>query len=255
MEPRCPLRIVTNSKKTNHFSALVLACRSARPARTTLARWGTSLDPDGEDFGRGSSLVGFAEWAEFRFPHESLELKIRGPYRVGLSQDYPAASKNIFAHLRHWGLTVLSLVATSRLSFLQSLGELGANLGRHAHACSNEQKPTPRRLQSNRLRQLGCSKLHSGPGLLRRQGCARRRFQHELIIHDGPIDGQLRYFKLDGVFLLWSPDLYVRWEKHPIEFPIFVVQHVGDDRPVFIQDLLVWLQISSVPKESPARRE
>lgn len=68
-----------------------------------------------------------------------------------------------------------------------------------------------------------------------------------VIIHDGPIDGQLRYFKLDGVFLLWSPDLYVRWEKHPIEFPIFVVQHVGDDRPVFvIQDLLVWLQISSV---------
>jgi hypothetical protein len=28
---------------------------------------------------------------------------------------------------------------------------LGANFGRHAHACSNEQKPTPaRRLQSNR---------------------------------------------------------------------------------------------------------
>ena len=91
------------------------------------------------------------------------------------------------------------------------------------------------------------SKLHSGPCLLRRRACARRRFQHELIIHDGPIEGQLRYLKLDGVFLLWPPDLYVRWEKHPIEFPIFVVQHVGDDRPVLvIQDLLVWLQISSV---------
>ncbi len=61
--------------------------------------------------GGGSALVGFAEWAEHRFPHESLEVKIRGPYRVGLGHDYPAASKNIFAHLRHWGLTVLSSLA------------------------------------------------------------------------------------------------------------------------------------------------
>ena len=38
--------------------------------------------------------------------------------------------------------------------------------------------------------------------LSRRQACARGEFQHELIVHNGSIDGQLRYFKLDGIFLL-----------------------------------------------------
>src|SRR5580693_791878 len=71
--------------------------------------------------------------------------------------------------------------------------------------------------------------------LSRRQASSRRRFKHELLIHNGSIDRQLGYFKLDGIFLLWSPDLYIRWEKHPIELPVFV-----------IQELLVWLQVSSV---------
>ena len=79
------------------------------------------LQNTGDPAVRGSSLVGFAEWAEPRFPHESLELKIRGPYRVSLGHDYPAASKNVFAHLRHRGLAVLSSVAASPLSGWRSL--------------------------------------------------------------------------------------------------------------------------------------
>jgi hypothetical protein len=83
--------------------------------------------------------------------------------------------------------------------------------------------------------------------LSRCQTCARRELQHELIIHNGSIDGQRRYLKLDRVFLPWSPDAYVRWEKGPIEFPVFVLVNVGDDGPVFvIQELLVWPQIGSV---------
>jgi hypothetical protein len=39
------------------------------------------------------------------------------------------------------------------------------------------------------------------PNLSQRQTCDRSEFQHELIVHNGPADGQLRYFKLDGVFL------------------------------------------------------
>ena len=81
----------------------------------------------------------------------------------------------------------------------------------------------------------------------RRQACACRELQDELIIHNRSIDGQLRYLKLDRVFLLGPPDLYIRWEKHPIELPIFVVVSVSDDRPVLvIQQLLVWPQIGSV---------
>jgi hypothetical protein len=88
--------------------------------------------------------------------------------------------------------------------------------------------------------------LNVGRVLPRRQARARRELQPELIIHKGSIDGQFRYYKLDRVFLLWSPDLYVRWEKDPIEFSIFVIVNVGDDRPVFvIKELLVWPQISS----------
>ena len=68
-----------------------------------------------------------------------------------------------------------------------------------------------------------------------------------MIIHNGPIDSEFRYFKLDGVFLPWSPDLDTGWEKHPIEFPVFVVQHVSDNGPVFvIQVLLMQLEISSI---------
>jgi len=47
----------------------------------------------------------------------------------------------------------------------------------------------------------------------------RRRFEHELLIHNGSIDRHPGYVKLDEIFLLWSPDLYVRWEKHSIELP------------------------------------
>src|ERR1700722_10171010 len=89
--------------------------------------------------------------------------------------------------------------------------------------------------------------LNVGTVLSRRQACARREVQYELIIGNGFIDGQLRYLKLDGVFLQWSPDLDIRWEKQPIEFPIFIVANIGNDRPVFvIKKLLVRPQISSV---------
>src|SRR5580658_1744482 len=89
--------------------------------------------------------------------------------------------------------------------------------------------------------------LNVGSILSRRQACARRDIQHELIVHDGSIDGQPRYFKLDGVFLVWSPDLYLRWERHATEILIFVIVKVGDDGSVLvIQELLMWPQISSV---------
>src|ERR1700683_3391444 len=89
--------------------------------------------------------------------------------------------------------------------------------------------------------------LNVGSMLPRRQACIRRDIQHELIVHDGSIDGQLPNFKLDGVFLVWSPDLYLRRENHAIEFSIFVVVNVGDDGSVLvIKELLMWPQISSV---------
>ena len=55
-----------------------------------------------------------------------------------------------------------------------------------------------------------------------------------MIIHNGFIDGQLGHFKFDRVFLLRAPYLYVRWEKHTIEFPVSVVPHVSGDSPVIV---------------------
>src|ERR1700733_7278448 len=58
--------------------------------------------------------------------------------------------------------------------------------------------------------------------LPRCQTCGRRELRHELIIQNGSVNDQLRYLKLDRVFLPRSPDLYVRWETHPIDIPVFV---------------------------------
>src|SRR5258707_14434346 len=83
-----------------------------------------------------------------------------------------------------------------------------------------------------------CPPIGSAPvlegNLPRRQTCPRRELQHELIIRNGSINGQLRYLKLDRVFLARSPDLYVRRETDPIDFPIFVVVNVCDDRSVLV---------------------
>jgi hypothetical protein len=83
--------------------------------------------------------------------------------------------------------------------------------------------------------------------LARRQACARREIQHELIVRDGAIDGQLRHCKLDGVLLvLVARSEYFVGKESPSELPMFVAVSVGDDGPVLvIKELPMWPQISS----------
>src|SRR5438270_8354447 len=78
-----------------------------RPTRFVRGRARTT---NGEYFRRCGGFVSFTEWAEGLFANDSFEMKIRRPYRRGLSGDYPAACKGIFAHLRHLALPLINSI-------------------------------------------------------------------------------------------------------------------------------------------------